>query len=287
MIGAAMRNDQGRLTRLALRSYRALFASPACARLNRTMLRMSLSGLGLLNSETVAASGEQYLIDDLLPALVTRDRPVFVDVGANVGSYTRLLRARFPAAVIHAFEPHPASFQRLRDLHLPGVHCHNLALGDREAIVPLYDRRDGDGSAHASLFPDVISELHHIEMTKVQVTVRPLDHVAGEAGIVFVDCLKIDTEGNELAVLAGAASLIERKAIASIHFEFNEMNVISRTFLRDFRRILPAYVLYRLLPHGLLKLPDIAWLTELFAYQNILAVPAENTRLLKNVRELT
>ena len=102
------------------------------------------------------------------------------------------------------------------------------------------------------MFQDVIADLH---------------------GVGRIDYLKIDTEGNELAVLEGAARLLAESRVGYIHFEFNEMNVVSRVFLRDFRKLLPSHRLYRLLPRGLLPLGERIVATEIFAFQNILAVP--------------
>src|SRR6185436_3522307 len=87
-----------------------------------------------------------------------------------------------------------------------------------------------------------------------------------------VDFLKIDTEGNELKVLKGAQSLLQKNAIRAIQFEFNEMNVVSRVFLRDFYDILAGYTFYRLLPDGLLPLGRYSARNEIFAFQNIFAV---------------
>ena len=51
------------------------------------------------------------------------------------------------------------------------------------------------------------------------------------------------------------------------------MNIVSRAFFRDFRIILKDYDLYRLLPSGVIRLGDSPVQTELFAYQNIIAIP--------------
>lgn len=91
-------------------------------------------------------------------------------------------------------------------------------------------------------------------------------------GIDYIDLLKIDAEGNELEILKGSSNLLKEGRIGYIFFEFNEMNIISRVFFRDFYKLLSNYEIYRLLPKGLILLKDCPVETELFAFQNILAM---------------
>ena len=103
----------------------------------------------------------------------------------------------------------------------------------------LYDRADAPGSSLSSLHAEVVAGLHGLPSVARTVAVRTLDEIAAEHDFGFVDLLKIDTEGSELAVLKGARQLLDRNAIGCVHFEFNEMNLVSRTYLRDFRVLLP------------------------------------------------
>lgn len=58
------------------------------------------------------------------------------------------------------------------------------------------------------------------------------------------------------------------------------MNIVSRSFFNDFRKILHNYTLFRLLPRGLLSVPENPLLSELFGFQNILAVHMDKINLL-------
>ncbi len=51
------------------------------------------------------------------------------------------------------------------------------------------------------------------------------------------------------------------------------MNAVSRVFLRDFRKLLTGHRLFRILPNGFLPVDSFALTAEVFAFQNILAVP--------------
>lgn len=255
--------------------YRRVFARRLFRGFNATLHRLALHGLGVMNWQDDAASGERYLIRDYLPRVLRQPDPVFFDVGANTGAFTTELLARFTGAKVYAFEPHPQNFAQLTAAgHAPErVRHERIALGRTSGSITLYDRADHAGSAHASVFEEVIADIHQQRVTATEVRVDTLDHVAGQFGVERIDYLKIDTEGNELAVLEGGAGLLQAGRIGYIHFEFNEMNVVSRVFLRDFRKLLPTHRLHRLLPHGLLPLGTRSVATEIFAYQNIVAVP--------------
>jgi len=61
--------------------------------------------------------------------------------------------------------------------------------------------------------------------------------------------------------------------IKAIHFEFNEMNLASRTCFRDFWSLLSNYDFFRLLSSGMIKIDKYSPVqTEIFAYQNIVAI---------------
>ena len=90
--------------------------------------------------------------------------------------------------------------------------------------------------------------------------------------------MKIDTEGHELQVLFGAIVAIQIRKIEVIQIEFNEMNVISKTFFKNIYDLLNGYHFFRLLPDGLVRLPIYRPIEyEIFAFQNIAAIQPEST----------
>lgn len=260
--------------------YRCLFASSMFYKFNKMVFHLSLRGLGVLNYESYAVSGEKYLINKLLPILIDNKKPIFFDVGANIGDYTRLLHNRFPNALIHSFEPHPGTYSNLCKLELEDTKFHNVAVGDYNGTTALYDCADCNGSSLASVYKNVISEFYKENIKTEEVQIRTLDAIACNENIELIDYLKIDTEGSELAVLKGASTLLKKGAIRYIHFEFNNMNIISRVFFRDFRKLLKNYCFFRLLPKSAILLNEDPLLTELFAYQNIFAVPRDKVSLI-------
>lgn len=238
------------------------------------IFKTSLHGIGILNYETEELSGETWFLNNYLKG---KKSPVVFDIGANVGNYSKTIKTINPSARVYAFEPHPKTFAILQTLATEArFEAFNTGMSDQETSLTLYDRTDSpDGSSHASLYKEVIEGIHQITSNSVIVQLTTLDNFVQKHTLHGqIDLLKIDTEGHELPVLKGAQKLIASKKIAAVQFEFNEMNVASRVFMKDFYECLPEYDFYRLLPDGLVPLGNYnnPLLKELFAFQNIVAL---------------
>lgn len=122
-----------------------------------------------------------------------RRRRVALDAGAHVGMWSYYLAAMFEQ--VHAFEPSAllrACF--LRNVRLPNVTLHEIALG-RQA-----------GRAELRLVPDNTGATHIAAADAGSVEVRRLDDYA----FPVVDFLKVDVEGFELFVFEGARETLLR-----------------------------------------------------------------------------
>jgi len=254
--------------------YRFLFARKSFYLLNKALYLMSLRGLGILNYESNKVSGETYFLNSFLGE--HRDkRAIIFDVGANVGNYSKEVLSISPNSIVFAFEPHPLNYKKL--LNNIGANnnffCFNVGVGDLNGEISLYDYADNDGSSHASLYKGVIEDIHKGKAIEHKVKIIKLSNFVLEHSIDYIDLLKIDTEGHEMQVLLGLKDFILEGKMGAIHFEFNEMNVISRVFLKDYFDLLSNYNFYRLLPNAMLPIKHYnARDCEIFAYQNIVAI---------------
>ena len=271
------------MVKLILNIHRWIFARKKFQIVNLALFHLGLRGLGIYNYENDTVSGDKHLTKKILPKIIKNKNPVFFDVGAHIGSYSNSLLNKFPEATIYAFEPHPKSFSCLKNnASSDRLKIYNFALGNACENLTLYDRSDLEGSDHATLHKSVISEIHKQDVVTTIVPVQTIDAFSKRENITYIDFLKIDTEGNEFAVLQGASKLLENDGIGCIYFEFNSMNIVSRVFFRDFRKMLHNYDLYRLLPNSLLLLNDAPVSTELFAFQNIVAILKKHKEVYKN-----
>lgn len=256
-----------------LKIWTALAANRRFYKINKLLIDCGMRGIGILNYKTTHLSGEEHLVSHILPSLGLT-KPLCLDVGANVGGYSRMLLDHFPEARIICMEPHPATFAELQSNLKHKAELIPKGAGELPGNLTLYDRSDseGGGSEHATLYPEVITGIHQQNSHSVQIEITTIDDVLAEKEIAEVDLLKIDTEGHELAVLKGAANLIKSRGVKIIQLEFNVMNLVSRVFVADIVKTLPGYRGYRMLPASLIPLNDDPVYTEIFAFQNLLFI---------------
>lgn len=250
-----------------------IFSRVRFKRLNRFLFSVSLRGLGYLNYGSLQESGERNFLKNILPLYAMTGGRDFVvlDVGANIGNYTKEILDISATAKIYCFEPHPVNVKRLRATVGSRATVVASAVGSATGSLELFDYMDEDGSSHASVYKEVFEKIHKRPHVAHVVDVVTIDDFLEKENIAHVALLKIDTEGHELAALAGASKTLLKQGIDVVHFEFNEMNIASRTFLGDFFDILPGFLFFRLLPDGWMPLSGSP-LENIFAFQNIVAI---------------
>lgn len=147
-----------------------------------------------------------------------------LDVGANVGAFTGLVRRMYPDAEVWACEPAPTTFSCLERnfSNDPRVHPLRIAVAERpgEAAMEFSAER----SSHSRLS----------DAGTVDVTVTTVDDLRRAHGLDVVDLLKIDVESFEDAVLDGARETLARTRCLMIEatIEGNERYTISSLFGR-------------------------------------------------------
>ncbi len=137
-----------------------------------------------------------------------------VDIGANVGSYTKLLSDLVEEmGTVYSIEPIPETFSILsfcvKKLNLNNVKLFNFALSDRESTaimtVPKYDF--GGYNFYQSRLQD--DDGKTASCKKFSVKIRSLDSIL-EILAENISFIKCDVEGHELSVIKGARKIIER-----------------------------------------------------------------------------
>ena len=147
-------------------------------------------------------------------ALNIPEDAVIFDIGANIGSMAFRFAQRVPRGHVFAFEPTTYAFAKL---------MRNVALNPdlAQRITPVKSfasdstRRDHDISAYASWKVNGSSAPKHpvhggILKTAESTPAISLDDFIIKHAVERVDLIKIDTDGHEFNVLAGAHKTIEK-----------------------------------------------------------------------------
>jgi len=132
-----------------------------------------------------------------------------IDVGANVGLFALIAGLEDERRQVFAFEPVPETFECLR---------RNLALNPRARVEPVAAAAAAfDGTIDLNVPPGESLPLgastlpsHRQAGRHVTVPAITLDRFTAGRAAGPVDLLKLDTEGTEPDVLAGARALLER-----------------------------------------------------------------------------
>lgn len=136
-----------------------------------------------------------------------------VDVGANVGQFSRAALARWPDTSVIAFEPLPEAADTLRRslAGFPAVEVHPTAVGDEDAAVTFHPHTYTLSSSALPVL-DAARERYRWaeERPSIEVAVCRLDSVLGDRRLSRPTLLKLDVQGYELKVLAGAGAVLHQ-----------------------------------------------------------------------------
>jgi FkbM family methyltransferase len=151
-----------------------------------------------------------------------------LDVGANTGQYAQELRAQRYAGAIVSFEPLATAHARLLEAARRDPRWRvapRMALGSRTAEVTLNVAGNSLSSSVLRMLPahEQAAPGSGVVGTEA-VALHRLDEVAGQyLGGANAVLLKIDTQGYEDQVLAGAAGVLDRVTAVQLELSFEPL----------------------------------------------------------------
>lgn len=152
------------------------------------------------------------------------DVEVLVDVGAHDGWYAKRAALFFSLKRSILIEPLPANAEGLRKLKLPGLKVIESAMSDKKGRA----RFTVSSTAQASSLLEMglgMTDAYQLDMSvqkEIEVEVGTLDDLCLEEGIERIDLLKIDVQGAERLMLAGARNALRRTKYLQIEMLFVE-----------------------------------------------------------------
>lgn len=272
----------------ALRSSATALTDIACRTMGRRHVvraaRFALRRAMLDVPNDMARNGEASLQEWVLTLSAPGQALRIVDAGANVGRWSAQMLAavrragRLDDLDLHAFEPAAHTHACLsKALAGEPVTLHRSALSDHCGMSMLHVLAPGAGtnSLHKPVGAPASSGAE-------QVQVITLEAYAERENLDSFTLVKVDTEGNDLAVLRGARNLFADQRISVAQFEYNHRWIYSRSFLLEAFEFLESfgYRLGKLTPNGVEFYPGWDADLESFVESNYVACsPAYAARL--------
>lgn len=155
------------------------------------------------------------------------DIDLVFDVGASNGGFARKIRSLLPAAQIHSFEPLEASYQALKS-HFsedPRFAAHQVAVGDEIGTVTFYEN-EYSGSSSLLKMTEVHKTAYPFTRNEKAITVpsSTLDDLFEPAQVENHNVLlKMDVQGAEGKVLAGAEAFLDHVDLIFTEVSFDEL----------------------------------------------------------------
>ena len=198
--------------------YVLIFARKKLQFINDVFLSLTLDAKGFKNYGDFNKTGEKKFIK-----LIKDEINLSLDIGANVGNYTKLILQETNSKVI-SFEPLPKAYRELEILKKDfndRLEIFNIGISNESKKQDLYF--GNEKSEKASLIKNLekLSFVGKTNRNKISVEVKKLDDLKDILKNQIIDFIKIDTEGYEFEVLDGAKNLLQEHKPKFIQIEFN------------------------------------------------------------------
>jgi len=187
--------------------------------------------------------GQEFEPDNvhLLSLLCDNDSCV-LDIGANIGMTALALSQICPRGQVAAIEPNPHTFQYLRrnvaEADSGNIKIFNFALGSREGIALMQGHPRNLACSFIADKYRILASDHFSH----KIMVKRLDEVFCELSLNRLDFMKVDVEGFELEVFAGAKEILATyKPIVFLEMNHWCLNIYRRMSIPEFREQLMEY----------------------------------------------
>jgi FkbM family methyltransferase len=149
-----------------------------------------------------------------------------LDIGGNIGQFSKTMRFLLPNANIYAFEPLPDCFEKIEKLMQNDAKfkAYNIGLGNTDDELIMQKSSYAPSSSflkmsdkHKEAFPQTAGH------SEVKVKVRRLDDVAKDLALGNVMLIKVDVQGYEALVLQGGLDTFARAKVLIMELSFQEL----------------------------------------------------------------
>jgi FkbM family methyltransferase len=191
------------------------------------MKRLLRSALQSINLDINGFNIKFHPVARKLHLLRNLNLDAFLDIGANQGQFGAWLRSNGWRGKIHSFEPgsKACAALRLRAARDSNWAVHQLALGSTSGKLELHVSKDSfSSSLKAPTFTNLVAHPSVATDFSEVVQVKTLDAIRAEVFPEAMDfALKIDVQGHESEVLAGAVDSLRHCRLLIVELSLREL----------------------------------------------------------------
>lgn len=155
-------------------------------------------------------------MDKTLEFLYEKKVESLLDIGANVGYYSRVVKQFFPHMRQIMIEANPHCEQYLKPL---GIKYHMACLSDSKKLVPFHLEDANDVGTGASIYKE--NTRYYQQGRKILLETQTLDDILN--GEIF-EFIKFDTQGSEIDIMSGGKKTLDAADYISIELSLIEYN---------------------------------------------------------------
>ena len=227
--------------------YVLIFGRKKLQFINDIFLSLTLDAKGFKNYGDFNRTGEKKFI-----RLIKDEINLSLDIGANVGNYTKLILQETNSKVI-SFEPLPDAYRELENLKKDfseRLEIFNIAISNENKKQDLHFSNEKSEKASLMKHLEKLSFVGKANKNKISVEVKKLDDLKNILKNQIIDFIKIDTEGYEFEVLDGAKYLLKEHQPKFIQIEFNWHQLLKGQTLYKISSMIDFSDTFKILPHG-------------------------------------
>jgi FkbM family methyltransferase len=149
-----------------------------------------------------------------------------LDIGGNIGQFSKTMRFMLPNAQIYAFEPLPSCYKIMSNLMQGDTKYlgFNCGLGEKGETLSIVENSHAPSSSflpladkHKEAFPFTS------EQQQIQVPVRRLDELAQELNLGKSILIKVDVQGFEDKVVKGGLETFGKAKVLIMELSYQEL----------------------------------------------------------------
>jgi len=178
---------------------------------------------------------EKNILKYFLKTYQKKEKVLF-DVGANIGTWSKLAIEHDKNISVFAFEAIRQTYMNLKNnfnQNSANINIINKAISNEVGKFNIYNFGENEGT-NSFFNNEVLYKGSEKIIPKVEeVTTITIDIFCKENNISTIDYVKCDTEGNDFNVILGCKEMFNNNNIIAFQFEYNWRWINSKSYLKN------------------------------------------------------